>query len=218
MKNTTMKLIALNSALIACLTTPCLAASSMGPPALSSVHYDKQAQSSAAPMIPLVNVAVPAYLANLSNIACKQRRPGWGLECTSGDFRISAAPTVCGTNRSYGKVHPDSGDVVLLRDRFLPTTVEWTAKLSNDQLVCVSAEAGHAASVPEWYYVTAIPVHTVKKCVGKQWCEKPGDLPIEWAHPPAGQACQLKADDMYVGDCPSGWVRASEFGEFSMGL
>lgn len=204
--------------LFALMLSACHAGTLSHEPTSPHASSEPSAEQVAVPLAPLKDVPAPAYLANLPNMACKQRHPGWGLECTSGDFRISAAPNGCDANSSYGKVHSGKGDVVRLWDRLPPSSVSWIAKLKDEQLVCVSADARQPGSLPGWYYVTAIPVHTVKACTGKAWCEKPGDLPIEWAHAPSALACQLDKNGRYVGNCPAGWVKASEFSEFSMGL
>ncbi|MEJ1168134.1 hypothetical protein [Variovorax sp. CCNWLW235] len=159
-------------------------------------------------------------VANLPNASCKQSKRGWNQECTFNDWRIDIDAGGCSAKKgSYGKVYIDDEAAVMLRRSLPPSQPDVEAKLKDGQFVCVTASArGSTGSEPEWYYVMAIPVRSVKACAAKSFCAKPGDLPIEWMRSTSGQRCRVNARGRYAGDCAAGWVKAKEFGEFSMGL
>jgi len=161
----------------------------------------------------------PAAVAKLPNITCRQARPGSDFDCTSDSYLIAIYPSGCSSNGAYGQVSSKTGASTELWDGFPAGNATLIATLKNEQLTCISGEAHRTDSRDiEWYYVTAIPIRTVKACIGKPICESTGDLPIEWVHRPSGQACRIGSDDRYRGDCPSGWIKASDYFEFPMGL
>jgi len=164
--------------------------------------------------------ALPPAAANLPNVSCNQPKRGWNQECASNDWRILIDAKGCSAKKgAYGKVYADDEATVKLRRSLPPAQSDVEAKLGDGQFVCVSATArGPGSSEPQWYYVMAIPVKSVKACAAKSFCAKPGDLPIEWMRSTNGKRCRLSARGQYEGDCAAGWVNAKEFGEFSMGL
>lgn len=164
--------------------------------------------------------ALPLAVANLPNASCNQPKKGWNQECASDGWRILIDAKGCSAKKgAYGKVYADDGTTVMLRRTLPPALSEVEAKLKDGQFVCVAATARESTSnQPQWYYVMAIPVQSVKACAAKSFCAKPGDLPIEWMRPTSGQRCHANAHGRYEGDCAAGWIKAEEFGEFSMGL
>lgn len=162
---------------------------------------------------------LPAAVTKLPNIVCRKQHEGWVTECTSGDLDIHIYPDGCDEDGFYGKVRVYDAPSVTLWDSVPSPKALPVAKLKSGQLICSTGDAQHHDSTGKtWMYVTAIPAHTVKACIGKDWCDKPSDLPIEWMHAPSGIICHRDTSHHYVGDCPSGWVKASDIGEFSMGL
>ncbi|SDR13890.1 hypothetical protein [Pseudoxanthomonas sp. CF125] len=164
--------------------------------------------------------ALPPMVANLPNVSCNRPKRGWNQECASDGWRILIDAKGCSAKKgAYGKVQADGEATVKLRRSLPPAQSDVEAKLGDGQFVCVAATARESTSnQPQWYYLMAIPVQSVKACAAKSFCARPGDLPIEWMRPTSGQRCHANARSRYEGDCAAGWVKAEEFGEFSMGL
>jgi hypothetical protein len=156
-------------------------------------------------------------LAGLPHVACSPAHEGGNRQCSSGEYRITLYPDGCSAKGTYGNVYTKDQPVVTLLDA--PLSGNAVATLQDKQFVCVTADAAKATGEPLWYYVTAIPVQSVKACANNKLCEDPGNLPINWIKPAVGNTCHLSANGhSYLGDCPSGWVPAAAFGEYSMGL
>lgn len=167
---------------------------------------------------PAPSVAPPAPVAHFKGVSCTQQRPDWNAACVAGDLHIDIYLDGCSTDGFYGKVESSDGKPIELRDALPAGQGQVVAKLSNDQFVCVSANARTAsATEAQWYYVTAIPVGSLKACKGNANCA-PGDLPITWVQTKPTATCHPGPDGKYTGGCAAGWVKAEQFDEYSMGL
>jgi hypothetical protein len=174
-----------------------------------------QAKTSKRPLL----IELPAPVAKMSGIACHQKRADWAMTCETGDLEISIYSDGCDQDGRYGQVLSENHTLVMLLDRFPAKDAIPNARVHDKQLGCITATAyrGNSQS-PEWYYVTAIPAHTIKACAGVPLCEEAGDQPIQWTQPATRQPCHRDANEKYAGDCASGWVSTKDFFEFPMGL
>lgn len=140
------------------------------------------------------------------------------MTCKLKDLTINTYPDGCSTDGFYGVVQAPNGGKAALHESLPASDANVVARFMEGQFVCVSADArGLHDAEPSWYYITAIPVATLKACKGNPDC-KPGDLPVEWVKAHGGEPCRPGPDKRYIGDCAAGWVKASEFGEYSMGI
>jgi hypothetical protein len=160
---------------------------------------------------------LPVSVRGLDGVTCTWKQKGWNAQCVAGDYQIATYPDGCGAEGTYGAVYAKDGVSAILHEAFPAGRGASVARLKDKQFACVTADARKKNGDVEWYFVTAIPVASVKACAGKTTCQDGSDQPVEWIKPATGQACHRTADG-YAGDCPTGWISAGDFGEFSMGL
>lgn len=160
---------------------------------------------------------LPAPVRGLDGVTCTQKQKGWNAQCVAGDYQIATHADGCGEEGTYGAVYAKNGASATLYEGLPAARGASVARLKDKQFACVTADARKKYGDVEWYFVTAIPVGSVKACAGKATCQDGRDQPIEWIKPATGEACHRTAAG-YAGDCPSGWISAEDFGEFSMGL
>ncbi|HEV7775869.1 MAG TPA: hypothetical protein VGO76_03330 [Luteibacter sp.] len=160
---------------------------------------------------------LPAPVRGLEGVTCTQKQKGWDAQCVAGEYQIATYPEGCGAEGTYGAIYAKNGASATLYQALSAARGAPVARLKDKQFACVTADARKKHGDVEWYFVTAIPVASVKACAGKTTCQDGSDQPIEWIKPATGEACHRTAAG-YTGDCPSGWISAEDFGEFSMGL
>ncbi|GAA0693773.1 hypothetical protein ISN75_03220 [Dyella marensis] len=159
---------------------------------------------------------LPLPVANLPGIACTQKKKDWAPECTAGEYQIVVNTEGCGTDGIYGQIQANDQPSAVLATAFPPFPSTPVARLHDMQFVCVMANAHKQAGQPEWHYVVAIPAESVAACKHSELCGEPGAPKVEWIKPAPQGACRLE-HGQYV-DCAAGWVSASQYAEFSMGL
>lgn len=163
-------------------------------------------------------VEPPPAVAHMAGVTCQQPRPNGNISCKTADLAIDVYLDGCSTDGFYGVIQTPEGGKTSLHESLPVSNDNTVARLQKDQFTCVSANARDPKDVePTWFYVTAIPVSALKACKGNPDCV-PGDLPIEWVKAHGGEPCHPGPDKRFVGDCAAGWVKASEFGEYSMGI
>lgn len=206
------------------LTMLCIGSFLLALAGCSTVHsQDGQltATTTAAARTPPGSIPVdplPNAVTRLPNVVCRKQHEDWNPTCTSDDLNINIDKYGCSQGGFFGVIAAHGASSITLWDRIPSPEAIPVAKLKGNQFVCISGDATlYTGGERLWLYVTAIPTQTVNACKGNENC-KAADLAVEWLRPTTGRACQPDPTDHYVGDCPSGWVRTRDVGEFSMGL
>ncbi|MGO4701104.1 hypothetical protein [Dyella sp. 2RAB6] len=159
---------------------------------------------------------LPPPVANLPGVACTQKKKDWAPECTAGEYQIVVNTEGCSADGIYGQIQANDQPSAVLSTAFPPFPSAQVARLHDLQLVCVMANAHKQAGQPQWHYVVAIPAESVATCKHSELCGDAGAPKVEWIKPAPQGKCRLE-HGQYV-DCAAGWVSASEYAEFSMGL
>lgn len=192
---------------------PTRAASVAKPPAPSSSGASADA---AVPKDQPMEGPLPPPVANLPGVTCTQKKKDWAPECTAGDFQIVVNMDGCSADGIYGQIQANDQPSATLSTAFAPFPSSAVARLHDMQFVCVAANARKSTGEPLWHYVMAIPAESVPACKHSELCGDPGAPKVEWVKPAPPGSCRLE-HGKYV-DCAAGWVSASEYAEFSMGL
>lgn len=159
---------------------------------------------------------LPPPVAGLPGVACTQKKKDWAPECTAGEYRITVNMEGCSSDGIYGQILTGDQPSAQLATAFPPFPSSPVAKLHDMQFVCVAADARKKLGGPLWHYVIAIPAESVPACKHSNLCGDPGVPKVEWIEAAPHGTCRLEGSQ-YV-DCAAGWVSASEYAEFSMGL
>lgn len=163
-----------------------------------------------------VEGSLPAPVATLPGVTCTQQRKDWTPECSAGEYRIVVNMEGCSGDGLYGQILTGDKPSASLGTGFPPFPTGPVAKLHDMQFVCIAATARKQVGEPLWYYVMAIPAESVAACKHSKLCGDPGIPKVEWVKAPPQGACRFE-HGRYA-DCAAGWVSASDFAEFSMGL
>lgn len=193
------------------------AATAPDAPTSSATHANANADADASvPKDMPMEGPLPPPVANLPGVTCTQKKKDWAPECKVGEYEILVNMEACSVNGIYGQIQAGDQPSAVLETAFPPFPSAPVAKLHDMQFVCVAANARKKVGEPLWHYVMAIPAESVPACGHSQMCGEPGVPKVEWVKPAPRGTCRLE-HGQYV-DCAAGWVSASEYAEFSMGL
>jgi hypothetical protein len=147
-----------------------------------------------------------------SKVTCGRDKYG-NAACTIDNTAVDVNDD-CTSNMAFGSVNGAKGATLV--DNFQATAAKPVAHVGEHQLLCIQATQ-RKEGVLVRALVKAVPTKTVKNCKANELC-KGADAPVEWKRPATGNACVLKPDRHYAGDCATGWVDGKDIEEYSMGL
>ena len=157
-------------------------------------------------------------LSAIAGVDCKD--PDNGLACSTGNYEVGDYYDVvmspgCGEKGLFAIVKNKRGAGLL--DWAPPKDTVVRATLAEGQLVCIQATA-HIKGLPSYYYVTVVPVASIKSCVGNHACAMYGDREVKWHVKHEGGVCQSDGPWVFSGDCATGWADAEDFDVSPNGL